>query len=134
MVGNVKRPLQRQQPLLSALTKQVLGKNNNLSWGTVDFNHPLLKDNFFKVEAPISARLYLDIAAGQEVAQGQRLGVLKDIFGEPCSELVAAYDGLVLMIVNHPIVNQGEWLISLAPLPEGSDPRPSGDQTPTQLL
>lgn len=72
--------------------------------------------NFFKVEAPISARLYLDVSAGQQVAEGQRLGVLKDIFGEPQAELVAAYDGLVLMIVNHPIVNEGEWLISLAPL------------------
>ncbi|WP_342655253.1 succinylglutamate desuccinylase/aspartoacylase family protein [Pseudomonas sp. F3-2] len=76
----------------------------------------LVVHNFFKVEAPISARLYLDVSAGQHVAEGQRLGVLKDIFGEPQAELVAAYDGLVLMIVNHPIVNEGEWLISLAPL------------------
>jgi predicted deacylase len=76
----------------------------------------LVVHNFFKVEAPISARLYLDVTAAEQVAAGQRLGVLKDIFGEPQTELVAPYAGFVLMIVNHPIVNQGEWLISLAPL------------------
>lgn len=71
--------------------------------------------NFFKVEAPLSGRLYLDVAAGEEVAAGQRLGVLKDIFGALQTELVAPYAGIVLMIVNHPIVNKSEWLISLAP-------------------
>lgn len=73
-------------------------------------------NNFYKVEAPLSAWLYLEVAAGEEVAAGQRLGVLKDLFGAPQAELVAPYAGLVLMIVNHPIVEQGEWLISLAPL------------------
>jgi predicted deacylase len=73
--------------------------------------------NFSKVEAPISGRLYLDVAAGEQVVAGQRLGHLKDIYGIPQGELLAAHDGLVLMVVNHPIVNQGEWLISLAPLP-----------------
>lgn len=73
--------------------------------------------NFSKVEAPISGRLYLDVAAGDQVMEGQRLGHLKDIYGIPQGELLAAHDGLVLMVVNHPIVNQGEWLISLAPTP-----------------
>jgi len=75
--------------------------------------------NFGKVEAPISARLYLDVAVGDEVQAGQRLGTLKDIYGIPQDELLAPHAGLVLMVVNHPIVNQGEWLISLAPLPAG---------------
>jgi predicted deacylase len=71
--------------------------------------------NFFKIEAPLSGWLYLEVAAGEEVTAGQRLGVLKDIFGAPQTELIAPYAGIVLMIVNHPIVNEGEWLISLAP-------------------
>jgi predicted deacylase len=72
--------------------------------------------NFFKVEAPISGWLNLEVEAGQQVAAGQRLGVLSDIFGEQQGELVAPHAGLILMIVNHPIINQGEWLMSLAPL------------------
>lgn len=80
----------------------------------------LVVHNFFKVEAPISARLYLDVAAGEQVAAGQLLGVLKDIFGDRQTELVAPYAGYILMIVNHPIVNQGEWLISLAPLDDNA--------------
>ncbi|MFY1662982.1 succinylglutamate desuccinylase/aspartoacylase family protein [Pseudomonas sp. Pseu.R1] len=74
--------------------------------------------NFAKVEAPASGRLYLDVVAGQTVESGQRLGVLKDLFGDPLGELHAPHAGLVLMVVNHPIINRGEWLISLAPLPD----------------
>jgi predicted deacylase len=77
----------------------------------------IVVSNFAKVEAPISARLYLDVAAGDPVIAGQRLGRLKDLYGNPVGELLAPYHGLVLMVVNHPIINQGEWLISLAPLP-----------------
>lgn len=73
--------------------------------------------NFAKVEAPISGRLYLDVAAGDTVVAGQRLGHLKDLYGDAQGELLAPQAGLVLMVVNHPIINKGEWLISLAPLP-----------------
>lgn len=73
--------------------------------------------NFAKVEAPVSGRLYLDVQAGQHVEAGQRLGRLQDVYGDPQGELLAPHAGVVLMVVNHPIVNQGEWLISLAPLP-----------------
>ncbi|AHF79192.1 Succinylglutamate desuccinylase/aspartoacylase (plasmid) [Sodalis praecaptivus] len=72
--------------------------------------------NFFKVQAPRSGRLYLDVAAGDIVSQGQRLGRVDDIFGAPQGEIVAPFAGLVLMIVNHNITSEGEWLISLAPL------------------
>ncbi|MEQ7918570.1 hypothetical protein ABQX22_05205 [Xanthomonas sp. WHRI 1810A] len=113
---------------MPALNKHQLGETGRLSWGILTFTHPMLNahapkqrenrvvNNFFKVEAPFSAWLYLEVAAGEEVAAGQRLGVFKDLFGAPQAELVAPYAGLVLMIVNHPIVEQGEWLISLAPL------------------
>lgn len=77
----------------------------------------LVVNNFSKVEAPVSGRLYLDVAVGDEVLAGQRLGHLKDLFGNPQGELFAPHPGVVLMVVNHPIINQGEWLISLAPLP-----------------
>ncbi|XBS71701.1 succinylglutamate desuccinylase/aspartoacylase family protein [Acerihabitans sp. KWT182] len=71
--------------------------------------------NFFKVEAPRSGRLYLDAAVGQTVRRGQRLGVIRDLFGEWLADINAPFSGLVLMIVNHNITSQGEWLISLAP-------------------
>ena len=80
----------------------------------------IVVNNFAKVEAPISGRLYLEVVAGDVVVAGQRLGVLKDIFGNPQGELLAPHHGLVLMVVNHPIINHGEWLISLAPLPAGT--------------
>lgn len=73
-------------------------------------------NNFFKVEAPHSGRLYLDVGVGQRVQGGQRLGRVLDIFGQPLAEIVAPFTGLVLMIVNHNITTQGEWLISLAPV------------------
>ncbi len=74
-------------------------------------------DNFAKIEAPFSGRLYLDIVAGEEVRQGQRLGVVKDLYGARVADVIAPFAGLILMIVNHNIINQGEWLISLAPQP-----------------
>lgn len=76
----------------------------------------VIVDSFAKIEAPISGRLYLDVAAGDEVFSGQRLGRLQDVYGNAQGELLAPHHGLVLMVVNHPIINQGEWLISLAPL------------------
>lgn len=72
--------------------------------------------HFAKVEAPFSGWLHLEVAAGDQVEAGQRLARLTDIYGQPQGELLAPHGGLVLMVVNHPIVNQGEWLISLAPL------------------
>jgi uncharacterized protein len=77
----------------------------------------LVVNNFSKVEAPLSGRLYLDVAVAEEVNAGQRLGHLRDLYGNPQGELLAPHQGMVLMVVNHPIINQGEWLISLAPLP-----------------
>ncbi|WP_413734994.1 succinylglutamate desuccinylase/aspartoacylase family protein [Sodalis sp. RH21] len=72
--------------------------------------------NFFKVEAPASGRLYLDVAAGETVSGGQRLGAVHDLFGAWLADIIAPSSGLILMIVNHNITSRGEWLISLAPV------------------
>ncbi|HGP3739122.1 TPA: succinylglutamate desuccinylase/aspartoacylase family protein [Yersinia enterocolitica] len=80
----------------------------------------IVVDNFDKIEAPVSGRWYLDIAAGEQVSRGQRLGVIKNLYGEWVADIIAPFSGLILMIVNHNIINQGEWLISLAPTPAGS--------------
>ncbi|SUP70475.1 succinylglutamate desuccinylase/aspartoacylase family protein [Yersinia kristensenii] len=79
----------------------------------------IVVNNFDKIEAPFSGRLYLDIVAGEQVTSGQRLGVIKNLYGEWMADVIAPFSGLILMIVNHNIINQGEWLISLAPLPLG---------------
>ncbi|QWA13440.1 succinylglutamate desuccinylase/aspartoacylase family protein [Sodalis ligni] len=74
--------------------------------------------NFYKVEAPRSGRLYLDVAVGQTVSRGQRLGIVHDLFGDWLADIIAPFSGLILMIVNHNITSEGEWLISLAPAGE----------------
>lgn len=79
----------------------------------------IVVDNFVKVEAPFSGRWYLEIVAGEQVSRGQRLGVIKNLYGEWVADVIAPFSGLILMLVNHNIVNQGEWLISLAPTPSG---------------
>ncbi|QKJ88388.1 hypothetical protein PMPD1_3471 [Paramixta manurensis] len=72
--------------------------------------------NFDKIEAPHSGRLYLEVKTGERVVAGQRLGWMTNLFGEWQADLIAPFTGLVLMVVNHNITSQGEWLISLAPL------------------
>lgn len=72
--------------------------------------------NFFKVEAPHTGRLYLNVTVGQTVRRGQPLGRVHDIFGQWLADIFAPFSGVILMIVNHNITSRGEWLISLAPL------------------
>jgi len=79
----------------------------------------LVVTNFYKIEAPESGRLYLHVGVGQTVRQGQELGYIKDIFGQRIADIVAPFSGVILMIVNHNITSQGEWLISLAPVDDG---------------
>ncbi|MCK3864842.1 hypothetical protein [Pseudomonas sp. B329] len=51
----------------------------------------IVVSNFAKVGAPISARLYLDVAAGDAVIVRPRLGRLKDLYGNTLGELVAPH-------------------------------------------
>lgn len=58
--------------------------------------------------------LQLEVELGQTVAKKQRLGVIRDAFGDRSVSVVAPHEGLVIGYTRNPLVNQGDAMIHLA--------------------
>jgi predicted deacylase len=66
------------------------------------------------VRARGSGILRLEVASGDWVAEGQRLGEIRDLFGDPRGEVTATASGLVIGHTLNPLVNRGDALVHLA--------------------
>jgi predicted deacylase len=53
------------------------------------------------------------VPCGSEVAQGQRLGAVRDLFGAELEEVVAPADGIVFVVTTSPAVRSGDLLIEV---------------------
>ncbi len=62
--------------------------------------------------------LHLDIELGQAVTRRQRLGTIRDAFGDKSVNVTAPHDGLVISYTRNPLVNQGDAILHLALLNE----------------
>jgi len=58
--------------------------------------------------------LHLDARLGQTVGKGDRLGTIRDAFGDHRAPLVAPHHGLVIGHTLNPMVNQGDGVLHLA--------------------
>ena len=58
--------------------------------------------------------LHLDVALGQEVADGDRLGTLFDSFGKTLRAVYANRDGIVIGRTEAPLVNSGDAVVHIA--------------------
>ncbi len=54
------------------------------------------------------------VRAGQYVREGARLGVVRDFHGRPVDDIRAPGDGLLLILLGTPPVNQGETIAVVA--------------------
>lgn len=61
--------------------------------------------------------LHLEVDLGQRVAKKQRLGTIRDAFGDKSVNVVAPQDGLVIGYTQNPLVNQGDAMLHLALVP-----------------
>ncbi len=59
---------------------------------------------------------HLEVEIGQQVDKKQRLGTIRDTFGDKSVNLTASQAGLVIGATRNPLVNQGDAVIHLASL------------------
>lgn len=69
--------------------------------------------NFSKMEAPAEGRFYREVEVNDQVERGQRLAVIRDLFGSVVAEMRAPESGRIVMVMNHAVVNAGEWVFSI---------------------
>lgn len=73
------------------------------------------------VRARRSGLLHIDVALGQQVVEGQRMGALYNSFGKRLALVKADRDGVVLGRAEAPLANQGDALVHLGEI-EPSEP------------
>ena len=65
------------------------------------------------IEAPAEGRYYREVNVDEQVQKGQRLAIIKDLYGATVAEMRSPLAGRVLMAMNHGVVNAGEWVFSI---------------------
>jgi uncharacterized protein len=63
---------------------------------------------------PFGGGFFPAVQAAQEVREGDVLGTVCDIFGQPVGEVRAQTSGMVAAIRFYPVVSAGEWVASVA--------------------
>lgn len=58
--------------------------------------------------------LHLDVDLGQSVSKRQKLGTIRDAFGNKSVNVLAPQDGLIIGYTRNPLVNQGDAMLHLA--------------------
>ncbi|MGB3494782.1 MAG: succinylglutamate desuccinylase/aspartoacylase family protein [Elainellaceae cyanobacterium] len=79
-------------------------------------NIPLQVESTRWIRASRGGLFHLDVEIGQQVAKKQRLGTIRDTFGDKSVNLTAPQAGLVIGATRNPLVNQGDAVIHLAML------------------
>ncbi|GAB4141908.1 MAG: succinylglutamate desuccinylase/aspartoacylase family protein [Planctomycetaceae bacterium] len=80
------------------------------------FTNPLAIQETTWIRARRGGILNLDVSLGQRVTKSQRLGIIADAFGDNSKILRASTDGIVIGVLNNPIVNQGDAVVHLGRL------------------
>lgn len=87
--------------------------------------HSTLAEDTQWIRARRGGILRLDIDLGQDVRQGDRLGVIADAFGDNKVSVKSPADGIVIGVTRNPLVHQGDAIIHLARI---ADPLADADR------
>ncbi|MDQ7250662.1 succinylglutamate desuccinylase/aspartoacylase domain-containing protein [Dongia sedimenti] len=71
-------------------------------------------DDYLWVTAPADGQFYAEVEPAERVRRGQRLGVMRNFFGETVGEIVAPETGIVLWRMTHPTLKQGAPALAIA--------------------
>lgn len=63
------------------------------------------RDGFFVPDPSVSLESHVE--------KGQRLGSIRDVFGQEVDTVVAPWDGLVILWRTYPMVHAGDWVVSV---------------------
>ncbi|TQV83766.1 succinylglutamate desuccinylase/aspartoacylase family protein [Denitrobaculum tricleocarpae] len=94
---------------------------------------PIQSSSSFWQRAPAGGLLRAFKTIGDEVEEGDVLGIISDPFGELDSEIFAEEDGLVIGRSNLPVANEGDGLFHIARLKRNDDAGATIDSLTTQL-
>jgi predicted deacylase len=73
-----------------------------------------LCSDYLWVTTPSDGQFYAEVEPAERVARGQRLGTVRDFFGNPRGEIVAPATGIVLWRMTHPTLKQGTPALAIA--------------------
>lgn len=80
--------------------------------------NPLIARSSTWVRTPISGIVTTDLRLGEVVTEQMVLGTVSDPFGESQAEILATTSGIVIGILNLPLVNRGDALFHIARMEE----------------
>jgi uncharacterized protein len=66
------------------------------------------------IRAGRSGLFHLEVEPGDRVRKGDRLGVIRDAFGDRVLNVKSRADGIVIGLTRHPLVNRGDALVHVA--------------------
>ncbi len=75
---------------------------------------PFLSNNSFWLRAPSGGMLRLEKALGDAVSEGDKIGVVNDLFGENQFDVISQKSGIVIGRASLPIVNEGDAIMHIA--------------------
>lgn len=94
---------------------------------------PIQSSSSFWQRAPAGGLLRAFKTIGDEVEEGDVLGIISDPFGEMDTEILAEEDGLIIGRSNLPVANEGDGLFHIARLRRHDDAGATIDSLANQL-
>lgn len=94
---------------------------------------PIQSSSSFWQRAPAGGLLRAFKTIGEEVEEGDVLGIISDPFGEMDTEILAEEDGLIIGRSNLPVANEGDGLFHIARLRRNDDAGATIDSLANQL-
>lgn len=85
-------------------------------------NARVLCDDYLWVECPVDGEFHAHVEPGDRLTKGQRLGIMRNLFGDTLANVVAPVTGLLLWRMTHPSLRKGTSILAVA-VEEKPDPR-----------
>jgi len=80
---------------------------------------PVVSQSASWVRAPVGGVVRFHKKLGDQISEGEIIGVVADPFGQTETEIIPAFDGVLIGINKLPVVNQGDALFNIARVSDG---------------
>lgn len=94
---------------------------------------PLISDSSYWVRAAAGGLLRTFKTVGDQVVDGELLGIISDPFGESETEVLAKQPGVIIGRTNLPVINEGDGLFHIAMVHKSADAEMTIDGIAAQL-
>ncbi|UCI32029.1 succinylglutamate desuccinylase/aspartoacylase family protein [Mesorhizobium sp. B4-1-4] len=71
-------------------------------------------DDYLWVDCPVDGEFHAEVEPGERIKKGQRLGTMRDLFGETLVEIGAPEEGLLLWRITHPSIPKSAPVLAVA--------------------